>query len=133
MAAKTIDDGENYTIEWDDEIGAVVFTWDTYVSGAAFREGCEALLDAIERRDAAKVLTDTRGVSAHDAEDQQWMQTDWMPRAHETGLEYSATVHSDSVISEMDVENMLDGMEGGTAEPFLTSDMAEAREWLAAR
>ncbi|QPV63287.1 hypothetical protein I7X12_01240 [Halosimplex litoreum] len=99
---------KNFTIEWGDEIEAVVFTWDNYVSGAPFREGCEALLDAIRRRNATKALVDTRGINAHDAEDQRRMQTDWMPRAHETGMGYVATVHPDSVISEMDVENMVD-------------------------
>jgi len=131
MAVETIADTGNYTIEWDEEIGAIVFTWDEYVSGATFREGSEALLDAIKRRDAAKVLTDTRGINAHDAEDQQWMQTEWMPRALDAGLEYSAVVHPDSVISEMDVESILEGMEHSGADPLLTSDMAEAREWIA--
>lgn len=54
------------------------------------------MLDAIKRQDADKVLTDTRGVNAHDPEDQQWMQTEWMPRAREVGLGYSAVVHPDS-------------------------------------
>ncbi|WP_459192212.1 hypothetical protein [Halosimplex sp. J119] len=131
MSSQTIDDAENYTIEWDQDIGGIVFTWDEYVSGSAFRGGCEALLDAIKDRNAEKVLTDTRGINAHDDQDQRWMQTDWMPRALEAGLEHSAIVHPDSVISEMDVENMIDDMDEGSSEPLMTSDMAEAREWLA--
>ncbi|MFC7139186.1 hypothetical protein ACFQMA_04955 [Halosimplex aquaticum] len=131
MSAETIEDTKNYTIEWDDDIGAVVFTWDEYVSGQTFRDACEALLDAIKRKNASKSLTDTRGVNAHDAEDQEWLQNDWMPRALDVGLEYSAVVHPDSVISEMDVENMMDGVEPSGAKPLLTSDMNEAREWIA--
>lgn len=133
MSAQTIDDAENYTIEWDQEIEGIVFTWDEYVSGPAFREGCETLLDAIKDRNARKLLTDTRGINAHEDQDQRWMQTDWMPRALEAGLEQSAIVHPDSVISTMDVENMLEEMDEGSSEPLLTSDMAEAREWLAER
>ncbi|QLH83153.1 hypothetical protein [Halosimplex pelagicum] len=130
MSAETIEDATNYTIEWDDDIEAIVFTWDEYVSGQTFRDACEALLDAIKRKNASKALTDTRSVNAHDAEDQEWLRNDWMPRALDVGLEYSAIVHPDSVIAEMDVESMMDGADPSGAAPFLTSDVAEARQWL---
>ncbi|WP_415381385.1 hypothetical protein [Halosimplex sp. TS25] len=133
MPAETIEDTANYTIEWDDDIEAVVFTWDEYVSGQTFRDACGALLDAIKQNNASKSLTDTRSINAHDAEDQEWLQNDWMPRATDVGLEYTAIVHPDSVISEMDVENMMDGTEPSGVKSLLSSDMDEARQWLADR
>jgi len=131
MSMEMYEDTERYTIEYDDEIGAVVFTWDQFASGAEFREGCEALLDAVRQHDASKVLTDTRGIRAHDDEDQAWMQQNWIPRAQKAGVEYAATVHPNSVISEMDIENLVEGVDQGEHEPLFTADMGEARRWLA--
>jgi hypothetical protein len=131
MSVEVHEDTELYTIEYDDELDAVVFTWNQFASGAAFREGCEALLDGVRQRGVSKVLTDTRGIRAHDAEDQAWMQEDWIPRAQDAGIEYTATVHPDSVISEMDIENLVEGVDDEGHEPLFTADMDEARRWLA--
>jgi len=131
MSVQQLRSTDNYTIEYDDDIGAVVFTWDQFTTGAEFREGCEALLDAVRERNTSKVLTDTRGIRAHDAEDQAWMQEDWIPRAQQAGVEHTATVHPDSVIAEMDVEKLVEGADEGLHEPFFTADMDEARRWLA--
>jgi hypothetical protein len=131
MSVEVHEDTELYTIEYDDEIGAIMFTWDQFASGTKFREGCEALLDAVRQYDASKVLTDTRGIRAHDAEDQVWMQEDWIPRAQQAGVEYTATVHPDSVIAEMDIEKLVEGIDDSGHEPLFTADMDEARRWLA--
>lgn len=131
MPREVHEETDLYTIEYDDDIEVVLFTWDEFASGAEFREGCEALLDAVRQHRASKVLTDTRGIRAHDEEDQAWMQDDWIPRALEAGVEHTATVHPDSVISQMDMEEMVEGVEDAPHEPFLTDDMDEARRWLA--
>jgi hypothetical protein len=131
MPTEVHEDTELYTIEDDEEIDAVVFTWDQFASGAKFREGCEALLETVQQRNASKVLTDTRGIRAHDAEDQAWMQNDWIPRAQQAGVEYTATVHPDSTIAEMDIEKLVEGVDEGAHEPLFTADMDEARRWLA--
>jgi hypothetical protein len=133
MPREVHEDTDLYTIEYDDELGAVVHTWTDFASGREYREGCERLLEVVQQERATKLLVDTSGIQAHDDEDLQWLREEWAPRTIEAGVEYYATVHPDSVISEMDIEKLMEGAADIPQEPFITSDMAEAREWLAER
>lgn len=133
MPREVYEDADTYTIERDDDIGAIVHTWERFVSGDDFREGCERLLEVVRRRDASKLLVDTSAIQAHDDDDLRWLREEWAPATIEAGIEYSATVHADSVISEMDVETLMEEAEDIPQEPFFTSDVAEAREWLASK
>ncbi|SFR96471.1 hypothetical protein SAMN05216559_1609 [Halomicrobium zhouii] len=134
MAPEVHTEGEKYTIEWDDDIGTLIHTWTAFASGEAFREGCNDLLAAVEERNATKMIVDTSNVKAHDEADKQWLQTEWTPKTVEAGVQATAMVRSDSVISEMEMkemsENMPDDADGGP-EALITDDMAEARDWMA--
>lgn len=121
-----------YTIEWDDDIGVVMHTWEEFVSGAEFRSGCAELADVIEEKGARKLLVDTSGIEAHDDADKAWLQEEWVPRVAEIGLEYSAQVHADSVISQMEMEEFdEEADDDNPLDTFVTGDVGEAREWLA--
>lgn len=131
MSTAVLRDEPAYTIEYDDEIDAVVHTWEEFTSGQEFRDGCEALLECAKQRDASKMLVDTRAIEAHDDDDQAWMQREWTPRVSRAGVDYSATVRSDSVIAEMDLENLMDDFDQDDHGVKVTADMDEARRWLA--
>jgi len=124
-------DTQKYTIAWDSELNAVTHRWDEFTSGEEYREGCEKLLDAIKERNASKLLVDTSGIRAHDDEDTQWLQEEWMPRIIDAGVEHAVTVHPDSVIAQMDMEEFMDDVSDMPYDAMLTDDMSEAREWLA--
>ena len=130
MATQIERDTEIYTIEWDDEIPAVVHTWDEFAAGETFREGCAALLDVIEERDAEKMLVDTSGIQAHDEEDKTWLQDEWIPRTMEAGIKASVTVPQDSVIAKMDLENFMNEVEEYDYKSTMVESVPEAREWL---
>lgn len=130
MPREVHEDADRYTIAWDDDVGAVVHTWTEFASGEEFREGCERLLAIVERRDASKLLVDTRGIQAHADADHRWIREEWVPRAFEAGVECSVMVHPDSLIAKMDVEKFMDAADDVPGCPYVTSDMAEAREWL---
>ncbi|MCU4802552.1 hypothetical protein OB920_19490 [Halobacteria archaeon HArc-gm2] len=136
MAQEIVTDAAKYTIEWDDDVGAVIHTWTAFASGEAFREGSNELLAAIQERNATKLIIDTSAVKAHDKADKQWVQEEWTPKTVEAGVEATAMVRSDSVISEMEMkemsENMPDDADGGP-EALITDDMAEARDWIASQ
>lgn len=131
MPRDVLDETANYTIEWDDDLDAVVHTWTGFTSGQAFRDGCNALLDAIEAENATKLLIDTSEVKAHDDEDKEWLAEEWTPRMVESGVECSAQILSGSAISKMEMENLTEEMDDLPYDHFITDDPAEAREWLA--
>lgn len=131
MASQTAVDDENYTIEIDERVDAVVHTWDEFTTGEEFREGCQELLDTIRRHDKAKMLIDTSGIQAHDDEDKQWLQEEWIPKAIDAGIEYAVSVPGESVISEMEMEEFVDQAQDFPYTYVLIGTKEEAREWLA--
>jgi len=120
-----------YTMEYDAEIDAVVFTWEEFASGNQFRDGANDLLEFIREQNAEKLLVNMRGIKAHDEEDQEWLTEEWVPKIIDAGIEYSVNVHRDSVVSEMDTENLYRDLEDLEYESLMTDDVEEAREWLA--
>jgi flagellar biosynthesis GTPase FlhF len=133
MSKAVLQDDTAYTIEWDDDIEAVVHTWEEFTSGQEFRDGCEALLDAIKRKNADRILVDTRGIQAHDDDDQAWLEEQWVPRVIDAGVSYAATLIPDSAIAEMDMEELMTELEEYDYTTMMTADMDEAREWVASQ
>jgi len=122
-----------YTVAYDDDIDAVVFFWDEYSTGERFRNGALDLLEYIKEHEARKLIVNTRGIKAHNEEETKWLQEEWMPKIIDAGIEHSVTVHRDSVISEMDMEDFYEELDDLDYESTMTDDMDEAREWIAAR
>jgi len=131
MSTQVAADTQNYTIEVDEEIDAVVFTWNQFVTGQEFREGSNHLLEVIRREDKRKSIVDTSGIKAHDEADKEWLQEEWMPKVIDAGIEYTVSVTGDSVIAEMEMEQFVDQTADLPFTYVLAGDMGEAREWIA--
>lgn len=131
MPREVREDTDLYTIEWDDDLESIVFTWNEFASGREFKGGARDLLEFARNQDTSKMIVDTSGIEAHDEEDQQWLEEEWMPKMIDAGIQYAVTVHSDSVISEMDMEDLLDDLADLPYEAYMTDSMEEAREWVA--
>ncbi|WP_136688439.1 hypothetical protein [Halorhabdus amylolytica] len=133
MAQNAHKETDLYTMEYDEEIDAVVFYWEAFSTGEQFRDGANDLLAFIKEQDARKLIVNTRGIKAHNEEDQQWLLGEWLPKVIDAGIEYDVTVHRDSVISQMDMEEFYEEMSDLDFESMVTADMDEAREWIAER
>mgnify|MGYP000557281837 CR=1 FL=1 len=133
MPQQVVEETALYTMEWDDDLRCVVFTWNDFASGSRFRRGCNALLDEFQRRDTSKAIVDTSSVEAHDESDQAWLQEEWMPEMIDAGAEYVVTITAESVIAEMDMDELLAGLEHLPYEAHMTSSMADARDWIASQ
>jgi len=131
MARETYADTADYTIETDDELDAVLHTWTDFTTGEAFRDGSNVLLEAIRETGHSNLLVDTSNIQAHDDEDKAWLQQEWVPKALDAGMEASAMVYSDSVISKMEMESFNEEIEDIPYETFLTDDRVEGEAWLA--
>ena len=130
MSETTLSDEEAYTITWDDEIDAILHKWEAFVSGQDFRDGCEDLLETIKDQNATKLLVDTQGIQAHDEEDTAWLMEDWLPRVIDAGVMYSVNVYPESVIAEMEMEDVSEQISDTPLTQTMTDDKEEARDWL---
>jgi len=130
MPRQVAADTEQYTIEIDEDIDAILHTWDAFAAGQEFRDGCHELLDVIERNDKSKLLVDTSGIQAHDDADKEWLEEEWIPETIEAGIDYSVSVTGDSVISEMEMEEFVDQTQHLDYTFVMAGSTDEAREWL---
>jgi len=124
-------DEETYTIEVDDDVPTIIHRWDKFTSGQEFRDGCNDLLQFIRDHDYDKLIIDTSNIKAHDEADKEWLQEEWIPKEIEAGIDYSVSVHSDSVISETEMETFVDQTQDLPFTYVLADDMDGAKEWLA--
>lgn len=129
MVQSVYADTEGYTIRWDDNLGAIHHTWNKYLDGEAFREGCETMLELAKQHDDPKILIDHREMKLVDQKDQEYIREDWIPRAVETGAKYHVVVHQESTIAEMNLDSVID-LDGIDYKARMTSDMEEGRKWL---
>jgi hypothetical protein len=107
-AAELHDEGEYHTIEIDEELGAVLFTWEAYDSGEPFRNSLSRLHEVLAERDMERYLIDD-------------------------GVRAGASVDPESAVADMDmdeIENSVNAIaDGYTFKGF--TDPEEARSWLA--
>lgn len=120
-----------YSLEWDEEIEAVVFTWNEFASGQRFRKGANELLEFIRSKNASKLIVDASGIKVHDNEDQRWLAEEWLPKIIDAGIEYTATVYEDTPLAEMEMKSLRPHLEGHPITAIVTVDKDEAREWIA--
>ncbi len=131
MASRMRTDAHTYSIEWDEDIDAVVFRWHDFASGDRFREGARALLEAVRSTEASKLLVDAQNMTAHDKADQRWLGNEWMPKVIEAGIEHSVTVHEANPFAEAEMKALLSRLDGHDVSSIMTSDMEKARAWIA--
>lgn len=132
MSVELLEDTEHHRIEWDDDVGAPVFTWKMHVTGDEFRASLNRLHETIVERGANKYLVDTQEIAAHDDADKRWLSETWIPRLVEDGVRYGAGVYPDSVVAEMDMEK-IEAQVNQSAEDYTFKtfgDLDEALRWL---
>lgn len=133
MASETLEETNTYAVEWDDDLEVPVFTWKEFVFGETFREISREWEDVIARKDADKYIVNTKGITAHDEEDTQWLAETWIPDLIDRGVQCGAGIFADSAIASMDMEQI--ETELSAIDPdyefrvFATE--GEAKEWLA--
>lgn len=131
MSESVYDADEHYTIKWDLELDAVVHIWEEFAAGPDFREPLDVLLDAAEEYNTHKYVVDTRALKAHNDADKTYLADEWVPKALDIGLHTAAVVPSQSVIAEMNAEDISEDVnETDEFTHRLFPSMAEAREWV---
>lgn len=133
MSTSILEAGEAYRMEWDESIGAVVYEWTEFASGEEFRAGANTILEYFRANDVSKLIVDTSGISAHDDDDQDWLEDEWTPAMIDAGMEYNCVVFPESAIAQMDRGRMEERLEDLPYEALWTDSMEEARRWMQER
>jgi hypothetical protein len=106
-------------------------TWKGYATSRDFRESNERIIGVIAERKASKLLGDIKEFVLIGADDQQWLTTNWIPRALAAGLRTVALVTPIFYFNRVAVETVAQKLDPQSivVQHFDTGDAA--RQWLA--
>lgn len=121
-------DSSYLTVSWDSEIDCVYVVWKAYVEGENFRYGLEQGLGLLKEKHSSKWLADLRKLRVVKLADQDWMVSEWLPRAQKAGLKWTATIMPSDILAQMSVSRVKAKAEDNGAAYF--DKLEDARQWL---
>ena len=121
---------DTYTIYFDQSIDAVVMEWDGYATSNQFKEGTELMLNTLIKNNAFKVLADIKDMVLTGSEDQQWLDTTFLPRAMQFGFKAIAIVKPDHYFNKVAIESIADKIDKDKLAINLFDKAADAKNWL---
>ena len=118
------------SVAYDREVECVVMVWKGYATSPLFRETNERVLACLKENGATRLLGDVADFVLIGAEDQAWLNDDWIPRAIAAGLRRVALVQPTYYFNRVAVENV-----GRRTDPQRLAlgyfgDVEGARAWL---
>jgi hypothetical protein len=121
------------TVRHDPEIPCVVMIWQGYATSAEFRAANERVLNVLSGTLATKLLGDVSRFVLIGADDQAWLNNNWIPRAIEVGLRHVALVQPTYYFNKVAVENVGKNIDPTRLTLSYFGDITSAREWLKSR
>ena len=119
-----------YNIYFDDNLDAVVMEWRGYATSLEFKEGTELMLNTLIKNNTFKVLADIKDMTIIAREDQEWLDSDFLPRATDFGFKVLAIVKPDHYFNKVAVESISYKVDKNKLAIQFFKDVKDAREWL---
>jgi hypothetical protein len=119
-----------FSVDYDVNIPCVVMTWKGYATSAVFRATNEQVLESIAQRRASKLLGDITEFVLIGADDQDWLNTVWLPSAMEAGLRMVALVTPNFYFNRVAVENVVKKLDPTQLQVAYFATRGEAAAWL---
>ena len=119
-----------YHIYFDEDIHAVVMEWDGYAKSVEFKEGTELMLNTLIQNNSCKVLADIKDMVLIGREDQQWLDTYFLPRAIQFGFKAIAIVKPDHYFNKVAVESIAHQVDKDKLNIHFFDSVPDARAWL---
>jgi hypothetical protein len=121
---------ESYHIYYDEDTSAVVMEWDGYATSKQFKEGTELMLNTLIKHQSVKVLANIKEMVLIGMEDQQWLDSQFIPRAIKFGFKAIAIIKPDNYFNRVAVETVSGKIDSDKLAIRFFEQVPEAREWL---
>jgi len=121
-------ENESVIIRYDEGNHLLIHQWKVSPTSQEFKEGTNILITAFEHFKTGKLVGDVRQLGAVLPDDQQWILTDWIPRAFKAGFSCSATIVPQDIFTQMSLEGMSGHLEDLSSKNF--DNMEAAIEWI---
>jgi hypothetical protein len=119
-----------FEVGYDPAVPCVTMAWRGYHTSEAFRAQNERVLAELTERRASKMLCDIRYFVLIGATDQDWLNTNWLPRAAETGLRTCAIVAPVFYFNRVAVHSVVERIDTQTLSVAHFDATESARAWL---
>ena len=120
-----------YEIYPDVTSGSIIMDWEGYATSQQFHEGTETMLNLLIEQRMHKVLANARDMVMISAEDQKWMETNFLPRAIRFGFKACAIVKPTNYFNKIAVEAISFKVDKEKLQINFFETNEEAKEWLA--
>ena len=109
---------------------SVIMEWRGYATSREFKEGTELMLNTLIKNSTFKVLADIKDMTIIAREDQEWLDTDFLPRATDFGFKVIAIVKPDHYFNKVAVESISYKVDKNKLALQFFNNVRDAREWL---
>ncbi len=86
------------------------------------------ILDVAKKNSISKLVIDTSNLKVIKQETQQWIETDWFPRAAKQGIKFMAFIIPQDVLGKMSTQRV--NQKSGGIEIQHISSRSEAGKWI---
>jgi hypothetical protein len=121
-------DSPQAKVSWDEALQAVVVEWKGFTQGEQLRTPADKAFELLVQKKACKYLADTRKMSAISQHDQDWIASDWFPRASQV-IKFFAYIVPEKVVGRSSVNRVVSLAECAYAIENFDS-YEEAVQWL---
>lgn len=116
---------------YDSRTNAAIGTFVGFLTPDEFKTVANQLLGILETKRLKKQLNDIKQMKVLKPEVQEWLNTDWFPRAQKIGLKYFAFVVPDDIFGKMS----MDGANKNAQNAFgmeiqYFNNLEAAKNWL---
>ena len=120
------------SITWDADCEAVLVVWQGPGVASDFKALLPAEIAALQRHGASKLLVDCRLQGPLPREDQDWADTEWVPKAVAAGLRRFAVVLPANREAAINLEDRLGRIKTSELQVAFFERTPAARGWLGA-
>jgi hypothetical protein len=122
------------TVDWDETLGAVILRWKGFAIDEMLREPMEKALELVVSKNALKFFGDTTKLRILKPEDQEWINTNWIPRINQAGVKWVAIVMPSSEYARATVRESNNNVQSTPHGVFVEirpfEQLEEAQKWL---
>jgi hypothetical protein len=119
-----------YSVEHDQANGWNYCTWTGYVTVEEVKQACLQGLALISSNRCPDLLNDNSQISGPWSGANEWIATEWMPKALGMGLKRFAHVVSPNVFAALSASQLVSRVEGMNFEMRIFQTRTEAQKWL---
>jgi hypothetical protein len=122
-----------FRLRFDADSSCVEMAWRGYHTSASFKDNNERVLALLAERRATRLLCDIRRFILIHGSEQEWLSSDWLPRAMGLGLSTCAIVTPLYYFNRVAVETVAGRIDRKTLLIEYFDSRRTARKWLRAQ